>query len=233
MDDMSIEEHKKKYFKALRPVTDDLREIGVEINRGDFTHLQAKDGVVLSMQDIGIEQEDDDLQYLSRKYKPLPQEAIEVLLKWVPEMDYPPAQEVLISQLSGTKIRYNGNILLNAFKTVNSSLVRERIGLVLIESNPNLDLNELERILLDRKYGQQKSTLLLAGIKFLPKDKINHILKQEFHQHFLIAIRGLSKSGGKAELEFLEKQLKSGNPGKEQSKKIEKAIEQIKARMAA
>jgi HEAT repeat protein len=231
MTEMNIEDHKRSYFQALKPVAEDLRKAGLEIKRGDLTHLQAKNGSILSMKDIGIGQEEDDLQYLNRKYKSLPREAIEVLLKWIPTIDYPPAQEVLISQLSRTKVRYKGGILLDVFKNTDSSLVRERIGFVLEESNPEIDLQELENILSDPKYGQQTATLLMAGIKLLPKEKINPILIAKFNQLPLIALRGLKKTGGKDELEFLETQMSSGRLDKKQSKEVGKAIERIKNRI--
>lgn len=230
MSENNIEEHKRKYFEALKPVVEDLRKLGLEIRKGDFTHLQAKDGTVLPMKDMGIEQVDDDLQYLNRKYKPLPQEAVEVLLKWIPQIEYPPAQEVLISQLSEAK-KYNGNILLKVFKQTNSSLVRERIGFVLEESSPDIDLLDLEKILLDPKYEQDIPTLILAGIKLLPKDKINPILLAKFNNFSLIVLRGLRKTGSKDELEFLEAKLSSGTLDKKLEKEVEVTIEKIHSRL--
>jgi hypothetical protein len=232
MPDGSIEEHKRKYFQALRPVADELRRAGFEINRDDFTHLQSKSGVILSLQAMGARQQADDLQYLSRKYGPLPKEAVDILIRWIPKIDYAPAQEVLISQLSRTRVKYDGNLLLDIFKATDSSLVRERIGFVLEESKPDIDLKELERILLDTKYGA-KASLLLAGIKFLRKDRINSVLLLNLDQHFFIALRGLEKTGMEKELEFLASYVRRNELDKKKKKYAERAIEKIKKRTTA
>jgi hypothetical protein len=220
-----------KYREALKPVVEELKQAGFVIHKDDFSQLQTKEGVVVPLKTLDMQQEADDLQYLSKKYNPLPSDAVRILLKWIPEIKFEPAQVVLISQLSRTKVEYDGNTLLQVFEQTNSSLVRERIGFVLEDSNLQVDLNKLEKILSDSKYGDQKSTLLRAGIRLLPREKINAILKTEFHNHFFISLAGLKKNGGISELEFLEKESKNSRYTSKEKKDIEKAIKQIQSKV--
>ena len=228
---MNLEEHKRKYFQAFRPVVEELRKKGFEINKADFTHLQAKNGIVLPLEGIGIEQEADDLQYLKKKYNPLPPEVVELLVSWIPRIKYAPVQEVLIGQLSGTKVKYNGNVLLNVFKNTDDKFVRDRIGFVLSETNPEIDLVELENLLLDPNYGDTKSSLILAGARHLAPEKINDIAMKELDSVSGFALRALRKTGGPKELELLRMKLEKGELDKKQKKEIEKTIDHIKKKL--
>jgi len=228
---MDIKEYKKRFFKAIKPVADELRRAGFEIKKDDFSHIKAKNGTIIDMKTAGITVEDDDLELLMQKYNPLPKEAVDILLKWIPKVKYEPAQEVLVSQLSKPKEKYDGNILLDLFKQTNSHLLRERIGFVLSESKPSLDLQELENILWDQEYGETKSTMLITGIKLLVAEKINPILINEFDKYPWFCwdcVKGLQKTGGKKELEFLEKRLVDTKLSKKEKNAIEKAIKSIK-----
>jgi hypothetical protein len=219
-----------KYNEAIKPIVEELKSAGFTINKDDFSHLQTKQGVVVPLKTLGIQQEADDLQYLSKKYGPLPQVAVDILSKWIPIVEFEPAQVVLISQLSRTKSKYNGDILLDVFEKTNSSLVRERIGFVLEDSKPTINLDRLEKILSNSKYGEQKSTLLRAGIKLLPNDRINPILKTEIHINFVTSLEGLKKIGGIAEKEFLKKELDKSDYTDKQKKDIRKVIEKIQTK---
>lgn len=231
MTNMMDKEHGQKYFQALKPVADDLRKIGIEIKKGDFTHLQAKNGVIISLSSIGMEQNGDDLQYLYNKYKTLPRGAIDILLKWIPVTDYPPAQEVLIAGLRGTKFKYDGNILLNVFKNTNSSLVRDRIGFVLKSTNPHIDSRQLKEILQNSVYGQEKSTLIYAAIKYLSKEELNPILMAEFENHFLRCLSHIKKTAGLQELHFLKSEFTKNIWNKKQKTQIEQSIKIIENRL--
>lgn len=229
---MDINERVQKYREAVKPVIDELRNLGYEIKKEDFSHLRTKNELLVELKTIGMSVDDNDLQYLTQKYGPLPKEAVDVLLRWIPNVDYPIAQEVLISQLSRTKVKYDGNILLDVFKKTNSRLVRDRIGFVLSESNPDIDLQKLEEILIDPSYTDEKATLLLAGVKFLRKEKVNPILLHELDNNFWIALKGLRRTGRGKELEFLRKQLNRCDLDSKRFKEIEKTIKAIEMRMA-
>lgn len=224
---MNTNDHKRKYFEIIKPIADELKEAGFRIDRNDFTKIKAKDGTIVDMKTVGMSVKDDDLQYLSSKYNPLPQTAVEILLKWIPKVSYDAVQEVLISQLAKVKVKYNGNILLNVYKNSDSNLVKERIGFVLEESKPEVDLDKLEKLLIDSK-GSECSTLILAGIKLLPQERINPILIKKFDSNRLICLSGLKKTGEKEELKFLKEILNQSTLNKKEQGAVKKTIEHIK-----
>lgn len=224
---MDINKHVKKYFEAIKPVANELSLAGFKIKKDDFNYIKAKDGTILKLNKIGISVEEDDLQYLGQKYKPLPKEAVDILLKWILKINYEPVQEVLVSQLRYAKTKYDGNILLELFKHTKSRSVRERIGFVLGESKSIVDIKELRNILLDSNYDNDKLTLLLVGIRLLPADYINAILLKDFDKNMSISLNGLKKRGGKKEIEFLKKRLDDIRLSTKWKNEIKKTIRQI------
>lgn len=158
--------------------------------------------------------------------KPIPTDLIEIVLKWIPKLEYPIG---ILLFLRETKNKYDGRVLIPIFNEVDKQ-GKWRICDA-IEHNPPLYINDWVReTYLSPEYGADTGLLALAVAKMFPRDEAREILKAGFDLHPGITPEALGKVGKPEDIKFLKEKYKEEYTSKFVYKEIEKAIKKIKQR---
>lgn len=138
------------------------------------------------------------------KYVPLPREAVDIFLRFLPEVETNNLCEMLVRYLGSTKVRYDGLVLARLFDTVQSDTLKWVIGDAISRSRPaNLE-DWLVKTLQSREHGQSRQMLCHAATKLLPRDAARNVLRECFPDLPGHAAIALGRIGGERELEFLK-----------------------------
>lgn len=156
--------------------------------------------------------------------RPLPDDFISIILKWLPERKY---KDSAIDYLREAKHRYDGRVLIPIFMT-GSFDIRWKIADA-ITYNPPLYIDDwIKEVYLSPEYGEEAGLLALAVIKVFKKEEAIKILKQGFDLHPEVTPEALGKVGRLEEINFLEKKAQLHYEAKFIYKEIERAIKRIK-----
>lgn len=148
------------------------------------------------------------LAQLRREYRPLPPEAVAVLLEWVPKMSDVAIQEAMVRDLANVQEPFQVQPLLSLFERTESESLRWAIGNTIAELRP-LDARDwVIAMLANRGHGRGREMLPLALARIASQSKANEVLRiylDEMPGHVAL---GFAESGGPAELELVRQRAK-------------------------
>ena len=158
--------------------------------------------------------------------KPLPDDFINIVLKWQPKLKYGNTTMFLRE----SKNRYDGRVLIAIFNNGDANVKWQVCDT--IAYNPPLYINDwIKGICLSDKYGYFETGLIpLAVAKMFHRDEARTILKDSFDLHPEVAPEALGKVGTVEDISFLEEKAEKKYESKFIYKEIEKAIRKIKKR---
>jgi len=145
---------------------------------------------------------------LRRKYNPLPSEAVQILLKWLPQVRIPALQEAIARDLAYVAEPFDVRPLLAVFEQSVSESLRWAIANTLVELRP-LDAREwVIEALKRRDYGRAREMLPLALARIAPREVANRILTEYLDEMPGHVALGLAESGGPIEADLLRRKTK-------------------------
>ena len=170
-----------------------------------------------------------DLNDLVERYAPLPDQAVQILLAWLPKIQHPALKEQIVRSLGASAAPFNGAALASTFETTSSEPLRWAIANTIAEAKPSGLEQWLVGALSNERYGKAREMLLIATSRLMDPKEARALILPFLVQMPLHAALALAESGGPHELEVLKKRLRVVK-GVER-KEFESAIRKIRKRL--
>ena len=126
---------------------------------------------------------------------PLSAAVVDILLKWLRQVEQEEIQEAIVRSLAVSGVEFDGAILVELFENTSSDLFRWAIANTIAEARPAGITDWLLRVVSDSRYGDARQMLLLAVARLAPTSVANKVLWEVFDELPGHAADGLAESG--------------------------------------
>jgi hypothetical protein len=208
----------------------DFQRGQAERDRGHQEHGQrvraSSKPVVQALSDAGFVV--DAVDELAARYAPLSQDAVDILLSWLPRVDDESVQEMIVRALAATTESFDGIPLARVFEAGRSESLRWAIGNTLALAHPTGLADWVIKAVTDPRSGKARETLALASAKLAPPEIACRALAPLIDEFPVSVAQAFALCGGPAEASLLESHRERMKGW--QKKEFDKAIRAIKKR---
>lgn len=184
--------------------------------------------LVAELNDIGYAI--SDLRDLVRGYAPLPDDAVGVLLAWMPRIRDLAVKEQVIRSLGASAKTFPGAELIATFEATESEPLRWAIANTISLAVPRGLERWLAGALSNERYGNARQMLVIAAARMLSPSEANTLILPLISQMPLHVAKALAETGGSRELHILEERL--GTATGIERKALQRAIRKIEKRLS-
>jgi hypothetical protein len=168
------------------------------------------------------------IEDLTRRYAPLSEEIVQVLLKWLPRVEDEKAKEQLIRAVASAREPFDGRPLMNLFDSTESEVLQWTIANTVAEARPSGIEDRVIEAAMNPASGRAREMLALAVARLIPRERAKPVLTALFEEFPGHVAMSWAEIGGTEELAILEG--KRENTRGWVKKEMERAIESIRNR---
>lgn len=197
------DQRRRAVIRALQPVVEDLREIGITV---------------------------DSVDDLPSRHAPLNDSITSVLRRWLGGFEDPRATEQVVRALAAARPGFPGTELTDLFDQASDPSLRWAIANTVALARPSDVTDWLRSRVRDRSIGKPREMLILAAAELLPPEEARSVLRDvapDFPGHAAMALRNL---GTQAELQLLDSIR--GDASEWETKEIDRTAAAIRRRSA-